>query len=968
MGMGVLVWENTETYNPNETSIAVARIDNAFWVLISAKYHYISFAKKLHISYKYFASSMNIAKFFFITFLIVIFLVFIFFSSLVSLIIDWWWYQEVEFTEIFVKSLSAKAIIGFGVGVFSAVFLISNLYFAVSSKVPWMVSIPEELFSQRMSINDRIIRKLGIGISIVISLLIGFIASGSWQDILKFLSATEFGKVDPLFGKDISFYVFTLPIYFFAIGLVKILVFLSLVSCGVIYTLSGRLRLSNILGKSSKSQIDRKSTAHIGILLFLFLAIIAVDTQFSVYNLLISQSGPVFGASFTDANIVVPILRISVFVYAFASFLSLFYAVTGRVRFLVGAIVLTLLVGFASGIIPATFQKLIVAPNELAKETPFIKYNIEATNKAYSLDKVEEREIVADKPITAADIDANNLTIKNVRLWDRDPLLSTFSQIQEIRTYYEFVSVDNDRYLINNELRQIMLSSRELAADSLPNKNWINERLTFTHGYGIAAGPVNQVTPEGLPVLFVKDIPPKSEIEELSVGRPEIYYGELVNDYVIVKTKSREFDYPKGEENVYTKYSGRGGVEIGSPLRRLMYALRFGSLKIFLSSDIVRDSRILYYRNILERVERIAPFFTYDRDPYLAIDSGKLYWILDGYTSTDRYPYSQPLSLNGDKVNYIRNSVKVVVDAYDGTVKFYQADIEDPIIKTYAKIFPKTFHKLSDMPKGLVPHLRYPEDIFVLQTAIYTIYHMDDPQIFYNKEDQWEVPTIAQGVGSETSGGTPVMTPRHMIMKLPGEKKEEFILMLPFTPRAKDNLSAWMVARNDGKEYGNLVVYRFPKDKLVFGPKQIIGRINQDAEISRQISLWDQRGSQVIQGPLLVIPIEESLLYVRPLYLKAETGKIPELKRVIVAYENKIAMQSSLEEGLSKIFGTSLVGETEPKEIPTEEISTDMTKEGLLRQASEAYDASIRAQKEGNWTRYGEEIKRLGEILSNLQQ
>ncbi|MBI2049523.1 UPF0182 family protein [Candidatus Roizmanbacteria bacterium] len=912
---------------------------------------------------------MSIIKFFSVTLLIVVFLVFIFFSSLVSIITDWWWYQEVGFTEIFVKSLSAKAIIGFGVGVFSAVFLISNLYFAASSKVPWIVSIPEGLVGQRISINDRVIRKLGIGISIVIALLIGSIASGSWQDILKFLSATDFGKVDPLFGKDISFYVFTLPIYFFAIGFVKTLVILSLVLCGVIYTLSGRLNLSNILGKSSKSQIDRKSTAHIGILLFLFLATIAVDTQFSIYNLLTSQSGPVFGASFTDANIVVPILRISVFVYGFASLLSLFYAFTGRVRSLVGAIVITLLVGFASGIIPAIYQKLIVAPNELAKETPFIKYNIDATNKAYGLDKVEEREIVADKPITAADIDANNLTIKNVRLWDRDPLLSTFSQIQEIRTYYEFASVDNDRYLINNELRQIMLSSRELAADSLPNKNWINERLTFTHGYGIAAGPVNQVTPEGLPVLFIKDIPPKSEIEELSVGRPEIYYGELVNDYVIVKTKSREFDYPKGEENVYTIYSGRGGVEINSPLRRLMYALRFGSLKLFLSSDVVRDSRILYYRNILERVERIAPFITFDRDPYLVVDDGSLYWILDGYTSTDSYPYSQPLALNGGSVNYIRNSVKAVVDAYDGTVKFYQADIDDPIIKTYANIFPKTFHKLSDMPKGLVPHLRYPEDIFVLQTAIYTIYHMDDPQIFYNKEDQWEVPEIAQEGETGAGGGTPVMTPRHMIMKLPGEKKEEFILMLPFTPRAKDNLSAWMVARNDGQEYGKLVVYRFPKDKLVFGPKQIIGRINQDAEISRQISLWDQRGSQVIQGPLLVIPIEESLLYVRPLYLKADAGKIPELKRVIVAYENKIAMEETLEEGLADIFGASLDDGSEPsREIPAEEIPTDTTKEGLLKQASEAYDASIRAQKEGDWARYGEEIKRLGEILSKLQE
>jgi uncharacterized membrane protein (UPF0182 family) len=520
-----------------------------------------------------------------------------------------------------------------------------------------------------------------------------------------------------------------------------------------------------------------------------------------------------------------------------------------------------------------------------------------------------------------------------------------------------------------------MLSPRELASDSLPNKSWINERLTFTHGYGVSAGPVNQVTPEGLPVLFVKDLPPKSEVKELEITRPEVYYGEIPNEYVIVKTKSKEFDYPKGEDNVYTNYAGSGGVEIDSSWRRLLYAIRFGSLKLFLSSDITKESRILYYRNIKERVSKIAPFLTYDRDPYLVIDRGKMYWILDAYTSTDSYPYSQPLPLNGGNVNYIRNSVKAVVDAYDGTIKFYQADLDDPIIKTYTKIFPKTFQKLKDLPKGLISHLRYPEDIFTLQTAIYTTYHMDDPQIFYNKEDQWEIPAIAQGGTTQTEGKTPTMNPRHMIMKLPGEKTEEFILMLPFTPRAKDNLSAWMVARNDGQEYGKLVVYRFPKDKLIFGPKQIIGRINQDAEISRQISLWDQGGSQVIQGSLLVIPIEESLVYVRPLYLKAATGKIPELKRVIVAYENKIAMEETLEEGLAKIFGTA-EGQTKPSgETPVTAAPTDSprgeagtTKEGLLNLANESYEVAIRAQREGDWTRYGEEIKKLGEILSKLQQ
>jgi len=936
---------------------------------------------------------MNITKTFSWAFIGIVVAFFIFFSSIVTFVTDWWWFSEVGFTEIFIKSLGTKVILGLTVGLFAAAFLLTNLLIAVRSKIPWMAAIPEALIGQPLSLNDRLVKKLGIVMCLIVAFFIGLVAAASWQDVLKLLAATPFGQTDPLFGRDIAFYVFSLPVYSLGLGLIRTLIVLSLIVSGTIYILRGSLNLSTHFGKfnldslseklggppiklakhsgthsTSSVQADPKARLHIGILLFLFLATVVASTYLSLYNLLTTQSGPVFGAAFTDVNIMIPIVKVSVFAYGLAAFLALFYGVSGKISPLLGAVSLTVLVGLFSGIIPAVFQKLVVAPNELVKETPFIKHNIEATRKAYGLDRIEEREIAADKPITASDIAANNLTIKNVRLWDRAPLLSTFSQIQEIRTYYEFASVDNDRYTIDGEVRQIMLSPRELASDSLPNKAWINERLTFTHGYGVAAGPVNQVTPEGLPVLFVKDLPPRSEVKELVVNRPEIYFGELVNDYVIVKTKSKEFDYPKGEENVYTTYSGKGGVELNSPLRRLFYAFRFGSLKMLLSGDITGESRILYNRNVKERVAKVAPFLTYDRDPYLVIAEGKLYWIIDAYTSTDRYPYSQPLPLNGGKVNYIRNSVKALVDAYDGTVTFYQADPEDPIIKTYAKMFPGTFRPLSDMPKSLIPHLRYPEDIFSLQTAVYTTYHMDDPQIFYNKEDLWEIPAIAQEGEQQSDGKVPAMTPRHMIMKLPGEKTEEYILMLPFTPRAKDNLSAWMVARNDGQQYGKLVVYRFPKDKLVFGPRQVIGRINQDAEVSKQISLWDQRGSQVIQGPLLVIPIEESLVYVRPLYLKAETGKIPELKRVIVAYENKIAMEETLEAGLAKLFGTSIGQQAKPAgETVPSQAAGDTSTENLLKQAAETYETAIRAQKEGDWTRYGEEIKKLGEILNKLR-
>ena len=442
-----------------------------------------------------------------------------------------------------------------------------------------------------------------------------------------------------------------------------------------------------------------------------------------------------------------------------------------------------------------------------------------------------------------------------------------------------------------------MLSPRELSSDSIPTKNWINETLTFTHGYGLTLGPVTQVTPEGLPVLLVKDIPPVSTAKEIKITRPEIYYGKLSSSHVIVNTKSKEFDYPAGEDNVFTEYAGAGGVKIDSLLRKLAFAAHFGSMKLLLSNDMTGASRVLYHRTIAERVGRVLPFLRLDSDPHMVVtDAGRLVWMYDAYTVSDRYPYSQPV---GGGVNYIRNSVKITIDAYDGSMRFYIADPADPIAKTIANVFPGVLHPIGEMPEDLRRHIRYPLDIFGVQTAVYSTYHMEDLQSFYNREDQWEIPVMGAEAQREA------MESYYTIMKLPGEKKEEFILMIPFNPKKKDNLSAWMVARSDGDAYGKMIVYRFPKDRLVYGPKQIVARINQDTEISRQVSLWDQRGSQVMQGTLLVIPIENSLIYVQPLYLRAETGKIPELKRVIVAYENKIAMEETLERALARIFGES---------------------------------------------------------------
>jgi uncharacterized membrane protein (UPF0182 family) len=512
-----------------------------------------------------------------------------------------------------------------------------------------------------------------------------------------------------------------------------------------------------------------------------------------------------------------------------------------------------------------------------------------------------------------------------------------------------------------------MLSARELNSESLPSRTWINERLTFTHGYGLTLGPVNQVTPEGLPVLFIKNLPPESTVPALRVDEPSLYFGELSNDHVFVKTRTKEFHYPKGDDNVMASYAGDGGVSVGSFFRKLLFSIRFGSIKTLLSSDLTAESRVLFHRRIAERVDRIAPFLTFDSDPYLALSGGRLVWIQDAYTTTHHYPYSTPIR---GGVNYIRNSVKVTVDAYHGTTTFYLIDPKDPVAATLDKAFPTLFRPLAEMPEDLRTRLRYPETIFAIQASVFATFHMTNPAVFYNKEDQWEVPAI------DDQGGQAVrMQPYYTIMKLPGEQQAEFIQMLPFTPRQKDNLAAWMVARSDGDRYGQLEVFQVPKQRVVFGPRQVVARINQDQVISPQITLWNQQGSQVIQGTLLVIPIEESLLYIRPLYLRAAGGRIPELKRVIVAHQNQIVMEETLEAGLERMFPPGNRGATArakgtpegaPAAVPAP--GPDPGLADLLGRASEHYDRALKAQREGDWALYGEEIKRLGQVLEQLKK
>ena len=523
--------------------------------------------------------------------------------------------------------------------------------------------------------------------------------------------------------------------------------------------------------------------------------------------------------------------------------------------------------------------------------------------------------------------------------------------------------MDDDRYLIDGVYRQVLLSPRELNPASLPTRTFINEHLTFTHGMGLTLGPVNQVTAEGLPVLFIKDLPPVSNVS-LRVTRPQIYYGEIANEYVFVGTRQREFDHPSGEANVYAAYTGTGGILVGNLWRRLLLSIRFGSSKILLSQDITNDSRVLYHRNILARAKKALPFLRFDRDPYLVVaGDGTLQWILDAYTTSDVYPYAQPVL---DGTSYMRNSVKLVIDAYNGSLTAYVSAPADPLIRTWARIFPGIFVPLDSMPADLRAHLRYPDDIYRIQTGLYTTYHMGAPEDFYHREDQWQIPQVTKADES-----VPFM--RHIIMRLPEESKAEFIYMVPFTPRGKENLAAWMVARNDGDVYGKLLVYRLSRQSLVFGPRQIENRINQNTEIARQVSLWDQRGSRVIRGDLLVIPIEESLVYVQPLYLQAEGGRIPELKRVIVAYQNRVVMQETLEAGLTELFGGSTGERRAPATVVaggagTAGTATDTAIRGLVAEAWRRYQAALEANREVDWARYGEEFRRLGEALERLRE
>ncbi len=883
--------------------------------------------------------------------------------ALVEFYTDWLWFGETGYRQVFVRSLGARAVLGGAVFALVFVFLYVNARAALRAVRRQQFSIPTSEGSIAISAEPDSLRLVVYGLAGLGALALAAFAASRWEAGLLYWYATPFGKSDPILGRDLGYFVFQLPFLMLVQGLLQATLVLTLVIVGGLYFLTGALGLSAVGGPFA----SRGAIRHLSILAAGLLGVLAFGAYLAIPATLTEASGIVHGASNADVEARLPALRLLVVAGLVACVLALYQATSRRLWPIGAAALLYLAVSLGGTAYTALVQRFVVAPNEQVKETPFILHNIEATRAAFALGDVLERELPGDAALTREDIDKNAPTLKNVPLWDHQPLLDTFGQMQEIRTYYDFVSVDNDRYLIDGEYRQVMLSAREVNSASLPNRSWINERLTFTHGYGLTLGPVNQVTREGLPVLFIKNLPPESTIADLQVSEPSIYFGELSNDHVFVKTRTPEFHYPKGDDNVTSTYAGEGGVPLDSLFRKLLFSIRFRSMKTLLADDLTSESRVLFHRRIMERVKRIAPFFTYDPDPYLAIADGRLFWVLDAYTTSTHYPYSTPIASG---INYIRNPAKVVIDAYHGHTVFYLVDTQDPVAATLGRAFPALFRPLGEMPEGLRSRLRYPKGIFSVQAAVFATYHMTNPAVFYNKEDQWEVPAI-----DDSAGQALAMQPYYTIMKLPREQNAEFIQMLPFTPRQKDNMAAWMVARSDGENYGKLVVFQFPKQKVIFGPRQVVARVNQDQVISPQITLWNQQGSQVIQGTLLVVPIEESLLYVRPLYLRAAGGRIPELKRVIVAHQNQIVMEESLEAALERIFpsgrgepsrGAVPAGGAEP--APAAATETGSPAEDLAARAREHYQRALKAQRDGDWALYGEEIRRLGDTLERMKR
>jgi hypothetical protein len=885
-------------------------------------------------------------------------------------LVDLLWFREVGYTGVFWTVLAAKSAVFLVAFAGSVIVLWANGILALrlaTGPSPWQPapfewqSVPAGVLPEALELLRRHVPRhaLVTALAAIVAALIAAGEVGNWDLFLRFLYHVPFAQNDPLYGNDIGFYLFSFPAYVAIKNWLLATVLLAAVFAAAAYWLHGDIVFDN-----QRRFVSSAAVAHGSALLGLLFVVKAFSYWLDRFNLLYGDNGVVVGASFTDAHLQLPVLWLLIVVAA-AGAVACWANVRRRTWRLPAAAAATLVAAslLLGGLVPAVFQRVYVKPNELLLEKPYLARNIALTQQAYNLHQITVKPFAVEQSLTAQVLDANRATIDNIRLWDWQPLMDTYGQMQEIRTYYRFHDVDIDRYWLNGTYQAVMLSARELQPALLPSnaQTWVNRHLLFTHGNGVVMSPVTRKTGEGLPIFYLQNIPPVATGGP-PVTQPRIYFGEETNDYVIVKGSTPEFDYPNGADNVYAAYTGSGGVAVGGLPRRLLFAWYFEDLNILISSYVAGDSRIVFRRAIQERARTIAPFLRLDHDPYMVIADGRQYWIQDAYTTSGNFPYAQPTS--DRSLNYIRNSVKIMIDAYNGTIDFYLADAADPVAATYRRIFPGLFKPLAQMPAELQKHIRYPEDLFRIQAQIYRAYHMDSPEVFYNREDLWQFPRQPEG-GPAATMPSATMIPYYIIMRLPGEPQAQFFLMLPMVPSQRQNMIAWLAARCDPPDYGKLIVYEFPKDKLVYGPFQIEARINQNTEISQQLSLWNQMGSRVIRGHLIVIPIENSILYVSPLYLRAETGQLPELKRVIAAYGDRVVMEETLEDALAALFHETArpPAAAAPVGAASVAIGRDRTHAAL-----DHYNRALDRLKAGDWAGFGAEFDQLRSSLEGMER
>ncbi len=898
----------------------------------------------------------------------------IFFGSIVHFVTEVLWYREVGYLDTYLKILFSKFVLA--VPLFVFIFVLLWIYLKFIQKKYEMAAAVVRADEE----GKRASRIFCLVISVISGAVAYVISNNYWMEILKYLNKTNFGIKDPIFGKELSYFIFSFPlissIFSLAVNLLIVLAIITVAYFLILYMSNPPMVDEDMKVFGSIFDKDKRKLALqkigrilstllmiVGALLFI---VLAIKFYLDSFKLLYSERGAVFGAGYTDVHVTMWMNRIrSVASVIIAILLLVGLKGKSRQKIFVAGLSMLLATALLSNGIEAGVQMVRVSPNELMMERPFIEHSIKYTNLAYGLDKIQIKDFRVEQNLTKEDIQANLETLANVPINDERPALEAFNQLQGFRGYYRFYDVDIDRYMIDGEIQQIFLSARELDKEKLDQnaQSWINTKLKYTHGYGLAAAPASRVNRAGQPDMVVQDMPVTSSLDALKVTRPQIYFGELTNDYVVVETAEDEFDYPKGDSNEMNEYEGDAGVKLNF-LNRILYAIKYNDFKLLISSSINSDSRILTNRNVVARVKKIAPFLTFEEDAYAIVVDGRIYFVIDGYTTSKFYPYSQPFNEYGD--NYIRNSVKAIVDAYHGKVEFYMSDAEDPIIQTYSKIFGKMFLPMEQIPSEIRAHMRYPMVMFDVVSKMYQTFHATDPNIFYNREDQWATPTETY------HDNEVVMNPLYFTYKLPDEEKAEFLLSIPFTPRAKQTLTAFLVARNDGEHYGELVLYRFPKDQSIIGPQQIEAQISNNDVISRDLSLWNSQGSEVIRGHVLTIPLENSILYIEPLYIRASsTTAIPEVKRIIVAYNSNIVMAENLELALEKIFGkiwdTSEQDESQEQgTLPIDISEFDGDVMASVQRANELYEEAQAALKEGSLSEYERLINELGVILKQI--